>query len=441
VANAVGGLFGARLLSLAFMLAATVLLYSAASRLFDRKTGAFAAALWAVHAPTIQLGAFATYDAMSVSLTALAGWLVVQAGFRRHRGELVAASAVALAAANLAAFSGVVMDPLVLVFALLAWNALMGLRQALYCTGWFILTFLASFAGTMTLTRAWPAIMADVFSRAVKTGARATPLHVFQDSWTYTGLIIVLAAVGAVAAMSAESRARGLLVSSLAVAALLVPLAQAHDSTAVSLQKHLAYGAWFAAIAAGYGCRRLTQQVSLGSAAVAFACALALVYPTVNGWWSAWHWYHTWPNSTSLVAAENAVLPQVKGEMYVSSTDSDAAYFLTGYYLKQNLALKVIANGTPSVTLLKQTGLGAVVLFFPASDSDAEKISEEISASARDPAVRKKLVSYLDSSSNDGKQLADVTVALDTGAKFRLANVGQYDDSSSDSVYAIWLRT
>lgn len=442
MASSVGGLIAARLLSLAFMLGATVLLYSTAARLFDWKTGAFAAALWAVHAPTIQLGSFATFDAMSVSLTALSGWLVVQAGFRRHRGELVAATAVALAAANLAAFSGVVMDPLVVVFALLVWNSFMGLRQALYCTAWLIGGFLVSFAGILTITGSWRAIVTTVFSRAVSTGARATPLHVFQDSWTYTGLIIVLAAVGAVAALSAENRSRSLLVGSLALASLIIPLAQAHDSTAVSLQKHLAYGAWFAAIAAGYGCSRLTQHVSLGRAAVPFAAALALIYPTVNGWTSAWHWYHTWANSQSLVSAETALVPQVKNEVFVSSLmNGNAEYYLSGYYLRQNLAAGKFIDGIPTVSSVSDANIGAFVLFFRVTASNANEMSQVLQGSAGSPADRKELITFLNSGGSDGKQLATVTSALDSSAKFRLANTGSYDSASDDMIYAVWIRT
>ena len=55
--------------------------------------------------------AFATFDPLSVLLTALSAWLIVQVGCRRHRGELVAAAAVALALANVTAYSGIVIDP------------------------------------------------------------------------------------------------------------------------------------------------------------------------------------------------------------------------------------------------------------------------------------------------------------------------------------------
>ena len=73
------GLVGARLLSLAFMLGATILLWGVATRLFGRWAGFVAAALFAALGPTQFLGAFATYDAMSLFLLTAAAWCVAAA--------------------------------------------------------------------------------------------------------------------------------------------------------------------------------------------------------------------------------------------------------------------------------------------------------------------------------------------------------------------------
>src|SRR3984957_5189348 len=83
LADSIGGLAAARVLSLVFMLGATVLLWSTADRLYGRRAAFFAAALFAVVGPALHLGAFATYDAMSLFLVALAAWFVVRAGARQ----------------------------------------------------------------------------------------------------------------------------------------------------------------------------------------------------------------------------------------------------------------------------------------------------------------------------------------------------------------------
>ena len=79
LADSVGGLAGARILSLFFMLVATVLLYLTTSRLFGTIAAVTSSALWAVSEPVLRL-AFATYDPMACLLVALSMWLAVQAG-------------------------------------------------------------------------------------------------------------------------------------------------------------------------------------------------------------------------------------------------------------------------------------------------------------------------------------------------------------------------
>ena len=74
-------------------------------RLFGRRAAFFAAALFAVLGPTLHLGAFATYDAMSMFLVALAAWLVVRAGDRQDATGWMVAAGVALALANATAYS------------------------------------------------------------------------------------------------------------------------------------------------------------------------------------------------------------------------------------------------------------------------------------------------------------------------------------------------
>lgn len=440
LADGLGGLTGARTLSLVFMLASTALLYSAASRLFDSRTGAFAAALWVVHSPTIQLGAFATFDAMSVSLMALAGWLAVQARYRRHRGEFVALAAAALALANVTAFSGIVMDPLVAAFAFLVWLPAMGARRALSCTAWFAGASAASFCLIMTVTRCWAAIVTTVFSREIRPGAAASSWHVLQDSWTYTGLVMVLAVIGVIAAVSTGPRSQAMLAGLLAFAAMVVPVAQAHVGTAVSLKKHLVYGAWFAVMGAGWGCREITRHASLRRLAAAACCAVAFTYPAVNGWWSAWAWYHSWSDAGSLIAAERSVLPDVTGDLYLSPQGSDAAVYVSRYYLApKGNSWERFVSGTPAPADLSRSRVGAVVLVFPTSVSPPRALPGQILLSPDEGAAREQLLAFLGSAINNS-QLDNLTTAIERDRDFRLAATGPYDSETGTAEYAIWVR-
>ena len=56
------------------MLGATTLAWSAARYRYGRRAAFFSAALFAVLGPTLHLGAFATYKALSLFLVALAAW-------------------------------------------------------------------------------------------------------------------------------------------------------------------------------------------------------------------------------------------------------------------------------------------------------------------------------------------------------------------------------
>ena len=119
LADSAGGLAAARILSLVFMLGATALLWATARLLSGRRAAFFAAALFAVLGPALHLGSFATYDAMSLFLVALASWLVVRAGDRPDATGWMIAAGVALALANATSYPSALFDPVVLVLALL----------------------------------------------------------------------------------------------------------------------------------------------------------------------------------------------------------------------------------------------------------------------------------------------------------------------------------
>ena len=84
LADSAGGLAAARLLSLAFMLGVTVLLWATTSRLYGRRAALLACGLFATLAGTQFLGSLATVDAPALFLLALATWLGVRAAGAGH---------------------------------------------------------------------------------------------------------------------------------------------------------------------------------------------------------------------------------------------------------------------------------------------------------------------------------------------------------------------
>src|SRR6266487_2653690 len=227
IADNIGGLAGARLLSLAFMLGTTALLWASASRLFGRQAGFFAAALFAVLGPVLHLGAFATFDAMTLFLIALAAWCVIHAAIRRDATGWLIVAGVVLALANATAYYSALFDPVVILIALVTALGGYGRKVAaaragiLLATVGVLLTAGLLIGGSYYLTGVRQTTLARV--------AGSDPaLGVLADSWSWVGVIAVAAVCGVIAGwLSRAGGARIWLLALLASAALLVPLEQA----------------------------------------------------------------------------------------------------------------------------------------------------------------------------------------------------------------------
>src|ERR1700722_14116850 len=125
LANHYGGLAGARLLSLAFMLLATILLHGITRRLFNRGAANFAASLFGVLAATEFLGAFATYDAMALTLMAVSAWLAVVSADCGSivRTPLLLLSGIVCALADATKYATALWTPIVIgLVVLLVWR-------------------------------------------------------------------------------------------------------------------------------------------------------------------------------------------------------------------------------------------------------------------------------------------------------------------------------
>ena len=97
--------------------------------------------------------------------------------------------------------------------------------------------------------------------------------------WGYAGLIIVLGLVGAVVAGSSGDRKTAGLMGVLGGAALIVPLLALLTQSTNVLDRRLAFGLWFAAIAAGYGCGQLLRWLpQAGRTLTAAVCLIGVGY-------------------------------------------------------------------------------------------------------------------------------------------------------------------
>ena len=297
IADAYGGLALARLMSLTFMLASTAVLYSVTGRLFGRRAAIGAAAVFAVLGPVQVLGAFATFDAMSVFLLALATWLVIRA--RGPSSELLlVAAGLMMALADAAKYASALWNPVIIALAALTAGqsgvfrpAMRAVRLTGYVLGALAIA-LFRFGGQAY-------VHGVLFTTLLRQagGTPASALVILQDSFNWVGLVFVLAAIGLGISFTEGIRTR-LLCGTLTAAILLAPAEQARIHILTSLHKHVAFGAWFAAIVAGYALARAAETNSVrGWRVIAAAAGIAvfLGLPQANGLYSGW------PNSAKMV--------------------------------------------------------------------------------------------------------------------------------------------
>jgi putative flippase GtrA/glycosyltransferase involved in cell wall biosynthesis len=443
LADSVGGLVGARLLSLCFMLCATVLLYLTATRLFGRTVAVFACVIWVLSEPVIRL-AFATYDPLSIVLTALSAWLIVQASFRRRHGELVAAAAAALALANATAYSMVIIDPIVLAFACIIWWPRLGTRQATMSAAWFTGAVAIFFAALLTVSRSWIGIVYTIFARNLPD--RQSYALVLVEMWSYTGLILVLAAIGAVIGLRTEARQRAGLIAVAGVAAFLVPVAQLYYHTDWSLDKHLAYGIWFASMAVGYGLSKTIRWVHTARRRLAVAFfAVAMTYPAIAGWQAASSAWQGWPNSAAFDAAFQPAAAGSHGLIFVAGQEHIAQYYArkiadwtrwdVDLPLDPDIATRTVTGYTRR---LETARYGLVVLFYSTSFS-AANLPGDILTSPQGKKFSGKLLNLVGADSED-PGLPALTVALEHDPAYRLIGTGPYNSAHNHAIFAIWKR-
>lgn len=338
LADSLGGLAGARLLSLAFMLGSTVLLFSVTRTLFGKRAALGAAAVFAVLGPVQVLGADATYDAMALFLLALAAWCVVRA--RGAASELwIVMAALIMGLADAAKYASLLWNPVIILLAVFLagggglLSALRGLRLTAYA-GAVAAVALFRYGGTSYVH----GLISTTFDRHLD-GTHSSVTGVLHDSINWVGVVLVLAVAGTVAVFRSGQRRLGWVSLALTVAIVLAPAAQARIHELTSLHKHVAYGAWFAAAVAGYALSRLMELWRVRNwlvAAVAAAMAVAGLQQSARI-------FQGWPNSSVMTASAQSLVsyancPCLAAEnnviSYYLGDQADGARLVNLYYFR-----------------------------------------------------------------------------------------------------------
>lgn len=329
LANDIGGLAGARILSLCFMLGATCMLWLMTSRLADRRAAFFAAAVFVALGPTQYLGAFATYDAMSLFLMTAAAWCVVEAHDHADSTLWVLAGAAFMALANATKYATGLFDPVIIGLAAFSVATKRGGKQGMGRAGYLAVIAIGTLAGLITL--GGPFYVTGVLSTTLaRASGGSSPLVVLTDSGKWIGLVCALAVVGVIVAV--VTRQGGFQVATLALlatAGLLAPLNQARIHTTTSLSKHVDFGAWFAAAAAGYAIAKLgtISRFKLAHAATAVLSTAAVVIPIgFIGWQQAGDFFQAWPDSSEVAKILRSVTTSHPGNYLAEDYDVPAYY-------------------------------------------------------------------------------------------------------------------
>jgi Dolichyl-phosphate-mannose-protein mannosyltransferase len=295
IADSLGGLAAARLLSLVFMLGVTSFVWGTATRLLeDERAAFFAAALFAALAPTLHLGAFATYDAPALLLLAAATRCAAGARNGQHATRRIIAAGILLALANATKYATALYDPTVLCVTIVSLWPDAGRRAALLRAA--CLAGTAAAAVAVLLALGGPGYLSGISATTTgRTHGTDAASLVFADAWSWTAVVVVPAVGAAVLCAVRRRWPQALLLGVLALSALLAPADQARIQDTTSLNKHVDFGAWFAAIAAGYLLSSLSRWRPVLAASLA-----ALIPVAVLGTAQARAMVN-WPDATGLV--------------------------------------------------------------------------------------------------------------------------------------------
>jgi hypothetical protein len=357
-----GNLLGARLLAMGCMLAATVLLYLTALRLGTRMQAIAAAAVFAVTGPVLYVGRLATFDALSLTLLALAAYIAVRFGRKRW---LILAAAVMLLA-NAVKYASVLWDPVIVALAVLyrwtTWKAALS-RGLMVVVPWVVGAAAFALARGSELRRG---ILLTTLTR--HSGAYPAPQLLWQGL-LLEAILLALAVLGvAVGRSRRESWA-------LLAAALLAPAEQARIHDLTSLPKHVAFGAWFAAIPAGVGVAWLVRggsrwiSVQKGSRfAVAGVAVVAAAVFAAAGFYQGNEAGVQSP-ATYLIAALRKLPCPLHGKILVDASEAEHAWPLVAPHW-WDFALAQVHNvgNTPvigrNLRLIRAGDIGAAALSF-----------------------------------------------------------------------------
>ncbi|GAA2776972.1 hypothetical protein RMN57_24505 [Kitasatospora sp. CM 4170] len=337
LADMLGGLTTARLLSMAFMLSATVAVHLATRRLHGSLAAFCAAAAFAALGPTQFLGGLATYDSMALALLAWAGYLAVRLTTGGGYPSLVL-SGLLLALAGCTKYAALLWVPVVCGVAVFAGAGGAPGAWVRWKRGLQLLLVFVAGVGVAALLAGERYVNGFNHTTLKRAPGHDAYSYVASEAAKWVGALVVLALVGAVVQLLAARRRGGAawseacLAAVLLTAGVLAPANQIRIHTWLSLQKHVDFGAWFSCIVVGALLARVVVLLKDRIHVTAGIVVAALVIGPL-GWAGAAQgreMFGEWSNTESFVAALEPYVSKGTDRYLVEN------YNVPAYYLRES---------------------------------------------------------------------------------------------------------
>jgi Dolichyl-phosphate-mannose-protein mannosyltransferase len=280
VGDRLGGLQGARVVSLIFAILSTIGVYGLGRQLFGKLAGLLGALTFTLSGSVIYQSGLATFDSTTLALIAMAAWLAVYS--TKTNGLLWAPVVSALLTlAFLAKYAGAAYAPVVAALAVaVGWRQL---RWTIVRRATFVLTgviVMAYFVIALWGQSLIPGIQTTTTSRTVIDHGTTSQLTEQIVDWV--GPWLGLALIGGLF----RFRQQPALILVLLVGAIVGPAQHIRIGEATSLAKHLAFGMLFAAplvgdLLAGAVRRMPTISIPVATGLLTALCLLGLHYSSL----------------------------------------------------------------------------------------------------------------------------------------------------------------
>jgi hypothetical protein len=264
-------------------------------------------------------------------LLAAAAWCALRLGRIRGRrlATVIVLTIMLTALADASKYAATLWDPAVVMLGMISVGRARGRRQGMVAglvLGGGLAAVLLSLIA-LGGSSYWKGITFTTVSRQADQIGSGVLL---SDTAQWIGAVCILALAGGIAALVREWRRDPWLACGLglmALTALLAPAEQIRIHTLTSLFKHVGFGAWFAAIPAGYLLwllwSKFRRRVWRGGLVVLMAALTGL------GAFQAQQHYQSWPDSKSLMYVLRPLLTAMPGRWLAEDSSVPLYYSRT----------------------------------------------------------------------------------------------------------------